>query len=917
MMTLMNEIAHQWWQWMGPMLWQASLLIVVISVLDMLLRKWAWPQVRYALWLLVLIKLVVPPTWSLRTSIVSQVQPGIEQRVRFIAPRTTLFENKPIDLSAQRKVQETSVSAQSETASQQPTEPVLTQTTATGTIRPSWQTIAMAVWLVGIITFFALLLGRMLQLRHWHQLQKKREIPQWFHELLVDTAQHLGLQRLPAIVFSNKAVTPAVYGMFRPVMLLPANYFDDLTEEEAAHVLLHELAHLKRGDLWLHGICLLLQIVYWFNPLILWVRRQMKHVREICCDLTVANVLREKTVSYRRTLLNTAKELLTENVEPGLGLLGVFEEPFRLVTRLRWLEKKTWEYRRLMLVTAVTAGLVVTACFLPMAGVRNTTKTQLATVDKMSAGRGNQISKSSAMESAAENDSVQKQPATGPQATRQGEKHGDMEIHLEQTGPLTAAVLPKVGSYDGAMESLIEAYRMIKAQKIKVTGDPFARFFSDPDKVPPSRRYYEVGFPIKPGTTVKPPLEIIRVAPSQVVATTIREAGDTEILWTKFFEECEKQGFVPGFPPAVEIYRMDMEKENSWQWTEMQVTGYRFAEGYPGLDIKVFDSKAFNAVVLPMYGSYAQMPVAVERVKKYVRSKNMNPEGKLFGQFYSDPSETIPSEYRWLVGCAIDKTVEVEEPFEIHDFASMQVASATFSGEHWCEYPWVPFIVQAVLMGRIPIGAGMEFYHGREDDHPQVELRIPVMYMPNVAESASKMTGGTSEQAKEAGEQFGKEMAEWGRNFADQMVRQTTGKSLAEVEMDDIRRTIEENNHQLDQAMVNRDIETIVKYYSDDVIVKPDMAPEIRGLDTVRERLQKDIFSLLDIKSLNSTSLDLWKCGDLVYDIRRFAGSVAAKQMSHPFAQNGKSFTLWQQQPDGSFKIIYSIFNSDNNPFEN
>src|SRR3990172_687227 len=402
-MTLMNEIAHHWWQWMGSMLWQGSLLIVVISVLDIFLRKWAWPQVRYALWLLVLIKLVLPPTWSLNTSIVSQVQPRIEQRVRFFAPRTTLSENELPNLPTQGKAQKSVVSGEPEPASQPPTEPVFLHATATGAIRPSWQTIAMSVWFAGIVTFFGLLLGRMLQLRRWHQMQKKHDIPQWFHELLVDTAQHLGLQRLPAIVFSNKAVTPAVYGVFRPVMLLPANYFDNLSEEEAAHVLLHELAHLKRGDLWLHGICLILQIVYWFNPLILWVQRQMKHVREICCDLTVANVLREKTAAYRRTLLNTAKELLTENVEPGLGLLGVFEEPFRLVTRLRWLEKKTWEYRRLMLVTAVTAGLAVTACFLPMAGVRNVDKDHLATVEEMSAETGDDVSMSGTVKSFDEN----------------------------------------------------------------------------------------------------------------------------------------------------------------------------------------------------------------------------------------------------------------------------------------------------------------------------------------------------------------------------------------------------------------------------------------------------------------------------------------------------------------------------------
>ena len=66
---------------------------------------------------------------------------------------------------------------------------------------------------------------------------------------LIDTSERLGLERVPAIVFSDEAVAPAVYGLFRPVLLLPADYTESLSPEEAEHVLLHELAHLKRGDL--------------------------------------------------------------------------------------------------------------------------------------------------------------------------------------------------------------------------------------------------------------------------------------------------------------------------------------------------------------------------------------------------------------------------------------------------------------------------------------------------------------------------------------------------------------------------------------------------------------------------------------------------------------------------------------------
>jgi septal ring factor EnvC (AmiA/AmiB activator) len=95
----------------------------------------------------------------------------------------------------------------------------------------------------------------------------------------------------------------------------------------------------------------------------------MRHVCEICCDLSVANILREKTSKYRDSLLRTARELFVDHMEPSFGFLGIFEEPFRLVPRLKWLEKKTWENRKLRIVASICISLFMMTCVMPMAGL--------------------------------------------------------------------------------------------------------------------------------------------------------------------------------------------------------------------------------------------------------------------------------------------------------------------------------------------------------------------------------------------------------------------------------------------------------------------------------------------------------------------------------------------------------------------
>jgi beta-lactamase regulating signal transducer with metallopeptidase domain len=68
-----NKIAEIWWSWMWPMFWQVGVLIVLIAAVDLFTKRWVWPQVRYALWFLVLVKLVLSPDLTSPASLTSQI----------------------------------------------------------------------------------------------------------------------------------------------------------------------------------------------------------------------------------------------------------------------------------------------------------------------------------------------------------------------------------------------------------------------------------------------------------------------------------------------------------------------------------------------------------------------------------------------------------------------------------------------------------------------------------------------------------------------------------------------------------------------------------------------------------------------------------------------------------------------------
>jgi hypothetical protein len=99
MVELLNHIARLWWDWTASMFWQVGLLILVIACIDLLIRKWAWPQLRYALWSLILVKLLLPPSWSLPSSIVPELQPRVAQVLQWLNSEKPAGSGKPAAIS--------------------------------------------------------------------------------------------------------------------------------------------------------------------------------------------------------------------------------------------------------------------------------------------------------------------------------------------------------------------------------------------------------------------------------------------------------------------------------------------------------------------------------------------------------------------------------------------------------------------------------------------------------------------------------------------------------------------------------------------------------------------------------------------------------------------------------------------------
>lgn len=102
---------------------------------------------------------------------------------------------------------------------------------------------------------------------------------------------------------SGEVDAPCVAGLIRPCLLVPADLAQRFSRDEIRLMFLHEMAHLRRRDLWVNLVLEIIRIVHWFNPVVEWVLRRWREDREELCDVHALNSARGSNLAYGRVLL--------------------------------------------------------------------------------------------------------------------------------------------------------------------------------------------------------------------------------------------------------------------------------------------------------------------------------------------------------------------------------------------------------------------------------------------------------------------------------------------------------------------------------------------------------------------------------------------------------------------------------------
>lgn len=116
----------------------------------------------------------------------------------------------------------------------------------------------------------------------------------------------LGMRRCPTVRMIPARVTPMLWSLFGTVRLLfPQGLISRLDERERDTILVHELAHVHRGDHWVRYLEIVATCLYWWHPVLWWARRELRAAEEECCDAWVLWTLPDSARDYASALLET------------------------------------------------------------------------------------------------------------------------------------------------------------------------------------------------------------------------------------------------------------------------------------------------------------------------------------------------------------------------------------------------------------------------------------------------------------------------------------------------------------------------------------------------------------------------------------------------------------------------------------
>jgi beta-lactamase regulating signal transducer with metallopeptidase domain/Tol biopolymer transport system component len=361
-MEAMMTSVQPFFDWLLETTLIGSVVIGLILAAQKLLGARLGPRWGHALWLVLVIRLLLPGAFPGQINLMSLV-PSADRQIQQpsdAADRREIPQRDQAPATAKVKpAQRLGAAVVNQKSGAQESAPVADIQNKSKTASARLRHVLPLLWLTGAVAIGFYLLWSNFVL--WRIVKRERPLlNQKILELFEECKDRMGVHTLVGLIPSARIRSPALFGFLRPRLLLPMAMVEEAGPEDLRYIFLHELAHLKHRDIYLGWLTSLLQILHWFNPLLWFAFHRLRADRELSCDaLVLSRAGDEESQDYGRAIVGLLRRFSRARPLPAMaGILENQSQLKRRITMIAQFKRGSYPWSSLSVLLILALGVV-------------------------------------------------------------------------------------------------------------------------------------------------------------------------------------------------------------------------------------------------------------------------------------------------------------------------------------------------------------------------------------------------------------------------------------------------------------------------------------------------------------------------------------------------------------------------------
>ena len=365
------------------MSFSGSLLILALLFGKQFLKNKISRQWQYYIWLVVVLRLLLP--FGTEVSLMGKAYQAVDQAISQTAPLPPQ-QQPPLNAPESNLAPAVGAEHHNETVSS-PADDV----TTAHPLQDIGVLLINQIWLVWLVAALGLLIRKITIYQGFMRYIKAGLTPvsdiERLDELSI-VAEQSGIKKPIELCVNPLVSSPLLIGFLHPYIVLPSA---DIPEKDFQHIILHELTHYKRRDMFYKWLIQVTVCLHWFNPLVHLMGREITKACEFSCDEVVLTKMGyDNAQDYGKTLLNAM--VAVGKYKENLGAVTLSENKQLLKERLGAImnfKKKSTAIRLLtgVLTLCVMFGAAFVGVYPVAVAVDRTASKPQVAVDKTPAQR--------------------------------------------------------------------------------------------------------------------------------------------------------------------------------------------------------------------------------------------------------------------------------------------------------------------------------------------------------------------------------------------------------------------------------------------------------------------------------------------------------------------------------------------------